>query len=114
MLEWLKNILTRLKLFKSDKSAEVPRINVRDVDFEKINRRSELLRKLTDEQQLAVKKTPEDLVTCPTCGEHVDKTVKCVKCGKEICENCGIHCSASISLEGAETAPEGYYCEDCW
>ena len=113
MLKWLKNIFIKLKLCKAEEPAEAPRVNVRNVDFDEFNRRSELLRKLTDEQHIAVRATSETAV-CPSCGEQTDKVITCAKCGKEICEGCGTYCSAVTGVDGGESAPEGYYCEECW
>lgn len=116
MLKWLKNILIKLKLCKAEETAEAPRVNVRDIDFDEMNRRSELLRKLTEEQQIAIpnSKSPGEPLVCPACNEQADKIVRCVKCGKEICEGCGTYCSGKVAVDGADTALEGYYCEDCW
>lgn len=111
---WLKNILIKLKLYKAEEPAEVPRVIVRDIDLDEFNRRSVLLRKLTDEQHIAVQKKHDDTAKCPSCGEHTDKIITCAKCGKEICEGCGTYCSAVTGVDGGESAPEGYYCEDCW
>ena len=111
---WLKNILIKLKLYKAEEPADPPRVNTRNVDLDELNRRSVLLRKLTDEQHIAVQKKTEDITKCPTCGEKTDKIITCAKCGKEICEGCGTYCSAVKGIDGAISVPEGYYCEECW
>lgn len=41
--------------------------------------------------------------TCRSCGNKCDKIQSCVKCGKDICDACGIF--------GADNKN---YCEECW
>lgn len=117
MLKWLNNILIKLGL-KKENAPVKPEVHVRDIDLEEIISRNERIRKIDAMKTVPVTKKAEMPLTCPTCGAEVEELHTCVKCGRQICDDCGTYCSASIVSEGEadvdSISQPGYYCENCW
>ena len=106
----LKEIKNRLLLAKKalfgELQVSVPR---QEFDMSEISDRNRKIRELLEKKPIVV-----DKLICPTCGKECKETHYCIKCGKEICDECGTFCAAPDTLSSDATVKSGYYCSDCW
>ena len=110
LLELIKELKNRLILAKKALAGELQVSTPRkEFDMNEISNRDKKIRELLEKKPETV-----DKLICPTCGNKCEEIYRCLKCGKEICDECGTFCAAPDTLSSDATIKSGYYCSDCW
>ena len=110
LLELIKELKNRMILAKKALAGELQVSTPRkEFDINEISNRDKKIRELLEKKPEAI-----DKLICPTCGSECEGIYRCLKCGKEICDECGTFCAAPDTLSSDATVKSGYYCSDCW